>query len=700
MEEGKMNEKQKEQLKVAARYGVCNGKYLGELIDQIRMEGVNTNDLRQMCHIIACNAKDSVESLFRDFINDDQYQRLFACIQAESETDVFIEALEYAYRVYGSKSGRLPVLDVEKQRTNWEHIAAVVVDNRLNCQDMIELVEIFPDFAAVFQEAFEAFVESMDVWSPEDLEKVQRILGLLTKGILRTKNRKILDMRLLQEKNVTNQSDGARRLSKYFSMRQIRYLNAKWADRARLSDAILQKIDASFIHNLICSGDDETAPYTEVEKELLLQTCDRELKPKINGYSKMRDFVQMIQTDRYKQPKLTEENWMFLYQKMVCETYKKGFMSFLGILKFDCLSTENRNRWLAVTECDRYELLQAAIYDASSKADEKSGRKAKVLKAALSLIVWTMQQNGVEVNEETKLKTCIQYAGPYTPAFIQAGLVQYETEAFEDFWSCAQSLSRLDNWTLRILLKRYQETSRTLPDAVFTEYPAEFFAAMCNNEKEPLTKTERMGLFELYADSVYRDQPLNLLKLYEHMLKSGIAFADYMDTETAKELVEMLLHQDVFPNQKNAILKNLLSKQEFADYLSNEEEKKATDKELKELQDLQRETEKAIMKLLTNPKAFFTHYNYVHRRDGSDMAILKILKNTNVHMTGNSGILDEALYQSIRLNGCSVFEYADSMATMAKTCEDPYFLQILAKRIQQMTDAEWQAADDAETERS
>lgn len=695
-----MNEKQKEQLRVAAYYGVCNGKYLGELIDQIRMAGMNKNDLRQLCHIIACNAKDSVESLFQDFINDDQYQRLFACIQAESETDVFMEALGYAYRVYGSKSGRLPALDAGKQQTRWEHITAVAADGCLSCQDMIELVEIFPDFASIFQEALEAFVESMDVWSPEDLEKVQRILGLLTKGLLRTKNRKILDMRLLQEKNVTDQSDGARRLSKYFSMRQIRYLNAKWADRARLSDAILQKIDASFIHNLICSGDDETAPYTEVEKELLLQTCDRELKPKINGYSKMRDFVQMIQTDRYEQPKLTEENWMFLYQKMVCETYKKGFMSFLGILKFDCLSTENRNRWLAVTECNRYELLQAAIYDTSSKADEKSGRKAKVLKAALSLIVWTMQQNGVEVNEETKLKTCIQYAGPYTPAFIQAGLVQYETEAFEDFWSCAQSLSRLDNWTLRILLKRYQETSRALPDAVFTEYPDEFFAAMCNNEKEPLTKTERMDLFELYADSVYRDQPLNLLKLYEHMLKSGIAFADYMDTETAKELAEMLLHQDVFPNQKNAILKNLLSKQEFADYLSNEEEKKATDKELKELQDLQRETEKAIMKLLTNPKAFFTHYNYVHRRDGNDMAILQILKNTNVRMTGNSGILDEALYQSMRLNGCSIFEYADSMATMAKTCEDPYFLQILAKRIQQMTDAEWQAADDAETERS
>lgn len=695
-----MNGKQKDQLKVAAYYGVCNGKYLGELIDQIRMAGMNKNDLRQLCHIIACNAKDSVESLFRDFINDDQYQRLFACIQAESETDVFMEALEYAYRVYGSKSGRLPVLDVEKQRTNWEHIAAVVADNRLSCQDMIELTEIFPDFAEIFQEALEAFVEGMDVWSPEDLEKAQRILGLLIKGLLRTKNRKILDMRLLQEKNVTDQSDGARRLRKYFSLRQIRYLNAKWADRARLSDAILQKIDASFVRNLICSGNDEAEPYTEAEKELFLQLCDRELKPRINGYSKMRDFIQTIQTDRHEQPKLTEENWMFLYQKMVCETYKKGFMSFLGILKFDCLATENRNRWLAVTEYDRYELLQAAIYDASSKADENSGRKAAVLRTVFSLIIWTMQQNGVEVNEETKLKTCIQYAGPDTPAFIQAGLVQYETEAFEEFWRCAQSLSRLDNWTLRVLLKRYQETSRTLPDDIFTEYPAEFFAAICNDKKEPLTKTERMGLFELYADSVYQYQPLDLLKLYEYMLKNNIAFADYMNAETAKELVKMLLDQDVFPDKKNAVLKNLLSKQEFTDYVNSEEEAKTAAKQLKELQDLQQKTGKAVAQLLTNPKTFLMRYDYVYRGDGKDMMILKLFKNTKIRMAGDFSMLDEVLYQSMRLNGCSIFEYADSMASMAKTCEDPYFLQILAKRIQQMTDAEWQAADDAETERS
>ena len=695
-----MNGKQKDQLKVAAYYGVCNGKYLGELIDQIRMAGMNKNDLRQLCHIIACNAKDSVESLFRDFINDDQYQRLFACIQAESETDVFMEALEYAYRVYGSKSGRLPVLDVEKQRTNWEHIAAVVADNRLSCQDMIELTEIFPDFAEIFQEALEAFVEGMDVWSPEDLEKAQRILGLLIKGLLRTKNRKILDMRLLQEKNVTDQSDGARRLRKYFSLRQIRYLNAKWADRARLSDAILQKIDASFVRNLICSGDDEAAPYTEAEKELFLQLCDRELKPRINGCSKMRDFIQTIQTDRHEQPKLTEENWMFLYQKMVCETYKKGFMSFLGILKFDCLATENRNRWLAVTEYDRYELLQAAIYDASSKADENSGRKAAVLRTVFSLIIWTMQQNGVEINEETKLKACIQYAGPDTPAFIQAGLVQYETEAFEEFWRCAQSLSRLDNWTLRVLLKRYQETSRTLPDDIFTEYPAEFFAAICNDKKEPLTKTERMGLFELYADSVYQYQPLDLLKLYEYMLKNNIAFADYMNAETAKELVKMLLDQDVFPDKKNAVLKNLLSKQEFTDYVNSEEEAKTAAKQLKELQDLQQKTGKAVAQLLTNPKTFLMRYDYVYRGDGKDMMILKLFKNTKIRMAGDFSMLDEVLYQSMRLNGCSIFEYADSMASMAKTCEDPYFLQILAKRIQQMTDAEWQAADDAETERS
>lgn len=106
------------------------------------------------------------------------------------------------------------------------------------------------------------------------------------------------------------------------------------------------------------------------------------------------------------------------------------------------------------------------------------------------------------------------------------------------------------------------------------------------------------------------------------------------------------------------------------------------------------------MQLLTNPKTFLTHYNYVHRRDASDMAILKILKNTNVRMTGNSGILDEALYQSMRLHGCSVFEYAYSMTSIAKPVKIRIFYRSFAKRIQQMTDAEWRAVDDAETERS
>ena len=79
---------------------------------------------------------------------------------------------------------------------------------------------------------------------------------------------------------------------------------------------------------------------------------------------------------------------------------------------------------------------------------------------------------------------------------------------------------------------------------------------------------------------------------------------------------------------------------------------------------------------------------------------IRCLKNTNVRMTGDSGMLDEALYQSMRLNGCNVFEYANSMTTIAKACQDSYFLQILAKRIQQMTDAEWQTVDDAKAERS
>lgn len=692
-----MNEKQKKQLEIAARYGRCDEKYLGELIDQIRMAGVDKTDLREICHTITYNTQDPVGTLFRDFINDDQYQRFFACIQAEAEMDVYMAALEYAFLIYGDLSGHRPAPNAKDKEVLWERIIAAAENDNLTCGDMIELADVFPDFAGAFQKAFESFVDHMDAWSPEDIEKTQRIIELLTGGKFKTKSRKILDMRALQDKNVTSQSDGARKLSKYFSLRQIRYLNAKMADHVRLSDAILQKIDASFVRNLICSGDDEAEPYTEAEKELLLQVCDRELKPKIDGYSRMRDYVQEIRTDQCGQPKLTEENWMFLYREMVCGIYKKGFMSFLGILRFDCLAEENRNRWMAVTEYDRYELLQGAIRNVSSKADENAERKDEILKEAINLFIWTMQQNGTEINEETKLKTCIQYAGSYTPVFIQAGLVQYQAEAFEEFWNYTSSLFRLDNWTIRILLKRYQETSRVLPDNVFTNESSDFFAAMSHKE-DPFTKEERFGLFELYADTIYQYQPLGLLKLYEYMLREDIPFADYMEAETAMELAKTLLQHGIFPIQKEAILKNLFSEEEFANYLEKTGKEKANAEELGKLRDLQQETGKAVTQLLMNPKAFLSRYKYSFCQKEKDLMILKILKNINVRMMDDYGMLDEILYQSMMLNRNDIFKYAESMTEAASALKDPYFLQVLAKRVRQMTDPEWDAAIGTRTE--
>ena len=113
-----INEKQKKQLELAARYGRSDDKYLGELIDQIRMAGVDKNDLCYMCRTIACGLQDPVSSVFRDFINDDQFQRFFACIQAEAKTDIYMTALEYAFRVYGSVSGHIPMLDATDQQAS------------------------------------------------------------------------------------------------------------------------------------------------------------------------------------------------------------------------------------------------------------------------------------------------------------------------------------------------------------------------------------------------------------------------------------------------------------------------------------------------------------------------------------------------------------------------------------------------------
>lgn len=687
-----MDENQKKQLKIAARYGRCDEKYLGEMIDQIRMAGISKSDLRYICHTITCGLQDAVTSVFRDFINDDQYQRFFACIQTEAKSDIYMSALEYAFRVYGSISGHIPMLNAEDQRANWDRIATAATDGSLTCEDMLELTEVFPGFLEIFQNAFETFVDQMDVWSPEDVQKTECIIQLLMADGVKTKNKKVLGMRMLREKNVTNQSSGAQRLCKYFSLRQIRYLNAKLADRIMLSDAILQKIDASFIRNLICSGDDAKAPYTEAEKTLLLETCEKELKPKIDGCSKMREYVRYIKTDRYEQPKLTEENWMFLYQKMVCETYHSGFMSFLGLLTFDCLEEENRNRWLAISESDRRELMQEAIAGQIYGKDEE-----KVLKKALDLIVWTMQQSGTEMDESAKLKGCIQYAGIYAPAFIRVGLVQYQTEAFEGFWNCCRSLTQMDNWTLRMLLRRYREMSRTMPETVFAKEASTFFEAISRQKDDPLTREERIGLFELYVDSVYEHQPMDLLKLYNYMLAYDIPFSDFMEPEVAKELAGLLLREDAFPQRKDALLKNFLSEQEYANHLAQKEEEKVAAQKLKELESLQESMEKTVMQLLTAPRSFLSNYQYRFCRGEEDLEILDILKNTSVKTKeGEQRMLDEILYQSMMASGKNIFEYADSMTNAAEGLKDPYFLQILAKRITETTDDEWKAMIDGD----
>ena len=47
--EGKimMNEKDMERVAIAAQYGTCNAKYLGEILDQFRIHGLDKQDMRR-----------------------------------------------------------------------------------------------------------------------------------------------------------------------------------------------------------------------------------------------------------------------------------------------------------------------------------------------------------------------------------------------------------------------------------------------------------------------------------------------------------------------------------------------------------------------------------------------------------------------------------------------------------------------------
>lgn len=111
-----MNEKDMQNIAIAAQYGTCGTKYLGEILDQLRIQGLDKQDMRWICHTLAMESPNIVRRLNAN-MNEDQFQRWMSCMHEHVENDLYMEALEYAFAVYGNDAGFYKKPDEKKKVT-------------------------------------------------------------------------------------------------------------------------------------------------------------------------------------------------------------------------------------------------------------------------------------------------------------------------------------------------------------------------------------------------------------------------------------------------------------------------------------------------------------------------------------------------------------------------------------------------------
>lgn len=453
--EGKimMNEKDMERVAIAAQYGTCNAKYLGEILDQFRIHGLDKQDMRRICHTLVTESPDIVRRL-KTNMNEDQFQRWMSCMHEHAENDPYMEALEYAFAVYGSDAGFCEKPDEKKKVTIYNYLSQSARDHRLSITDFVELTETYHAFWNVFRLEMESFLENLrPLDSEKDAKTAKSIVVLVTDCQCISKNKKLAAMKALRNHNVTPGSKNAEKLAIYFSEREIRYLNVILA-QGKVSDAVMDKISAEFVENLLKSGNDENMSYTLAEQNMLAHVCNRGFVKRIDGYSSMRAFFQS-NYDLCRTYGLTNANWMILYQKIVLKAYQSSFWGFNKLLTFDCSDPATWERLAVLPDEDVITVVYRTTSATMHAAKEHPEQMKELLSKIMDVIVWLLKKQGATVDEKSKLEGCIKYTSAYATKFIQVGLVTLGNPAdLDQYWEIPQGLRDLDTWTIRMLLKR------------------------------------------------------------------------------------------------------------------------------------------------------------------------------------------------------------------------------------------------------
>ena len=702
-----MNEKDMQNIAIAAQYGNCGTKYLGEILDQLRIQGLDKQDMRWLCHTLATESPNIVRRLNAN-MNEDQFQRWMNCMHEHAENDPYMEALEYAFTVYGSNAGICKGPDAGKKETIHTHLFQSVQDHRLPLTDFVELTETYHAFWDVFRLEMESFLENLrPLDSEKDAKTAKSIIALVTDCQCTSKNKKLAAMKALRNHNVTPGSKNAEKLAIYFSEREIRYLNVILA-QGKVSDAVMDKISAEFVENLLKSGNDENMPYTLAEQNMLAHVCNRKFVKRIDGYSSMRAFFQS-NYNLCRTYGLTNANWMVLYQKIVLKAYQSSFCGFNKLLTFDCSDPTTWERLVALPDEDVITVVYRTTSATMHSAKEHPEQMKELLSKIMDVIVWLLKKQGTTVDEKSKLEGCIKYTRAYATKFIQAGLVTLGNQAdLDKYWEIPQGLRDLDTWTIRMLLKRLGK-SLILADCIDQSQielnpwddTADFFTAVYPDANpDRFTQEERVRLFTMFAEMRFRYNLNTLSSMYTYMLRNQIPFEKFMDSETEKVLAKLLLNNPEFSKYEETLRSMVMTKEEFETYQVMAANETLAQEQVKELLSVQELMKKHVRDLVHNPDQFLEDCRFIpDNKKRIWETTISFLKMTKVHFgESNESLLDDTFRTSMQAAGHSLYKYSERMSRIARNMKDPYFLKVMAKHVLQET--ENQGNGESETEDS
>lgn len=669
----------KEVLESLMRQDKAQGLYFGEYLDQCRIKAAQEdqlNILHKICVVIFRNP--SAINALENKMNEDQRQRFLSWVRMEENTD-YGKALEYVVLRYYIAISKEPE-QIMKMLKREKALEKLLPSFSFKIKEVVQLTLMHREFweFSWARKSAEDWIEQNEPIKDFDHSTIFKLLieGLAHEESIgnRTKNATVKLLFSLISKNVTRNTPQYKKLILKYSVRQIRAMNTMLYDEDKGSSEISTNIYLEFIDNLLSEGNDPDHPFTETEMKLLSVADSWKFERKFRTCDDMEMFIKSLPNTR-----LSKENW-FLVRKIMKSHKDKGMWSnpvgwWRSLLFFDISDPTTREQWKTLSSSEKDYALSNYMYLATSSEEEKSIKQA----LAKLLPLFAFEADCAETDEKELLKATINLVGQKTSKFLKYGLLPVDFDVLEPFWAIEPNLYRESMDNLRLLLRRWKETGRLIPENMMgygAFYIAETVSKLFNNKREDaFTEAERKEFLILYIKSVYWYEPYPeiVLKIYRTILSCDWKLSDFMDSESAKIIAEKLIDHPMFRESnrnKELLLQDVISDEEYQNKKEQKKKKAQEEEQLKHLQNFQETLLLFFQESLHNFSNIRScGYQIANMKAADREFLVEILKNFNLTI-GNEDIAIEDFLYEIAWNRESFIE---SMLILEKQSGVHYF---------------------------